>query len=136
MNGNEIEAAKREARRARARLDSTMIALQQRLHPRALATEAWDGVREKSNDLAESAMGTVRERPAAVSLAVGATVLFLARDPLRRAIGRLFSKNGEVEGEGEGESEDLVTTRIDTTSENYHPTAPLVEAPPLTGATQ
>jgi hypothetical protein len=128
MNPAEIEAAKRASARARRELDSTMVALQQRLHPKSLATEAWDGVKEKSGDLAESALGAVRERPAAVGLAVGAVALFLARDPLRRAVGRLLSKNGEAE------DDDVVTVRIDTDSENYNPAAPLVDAPLKRGA--
>lgn len=129
MNPAEIEAAKRASVRARRELDSTMVALQTRLHPKSLATEAWDGVKEKSGDLADSALGAVRERPAAVGLAVGAVALFLARDPLRRAVGRLLSRNGEAD-----EDDGIVTVRIDTDSENYNPAAPLVDAPLKQGA--
>lgn len=128
MSGSEIEAAKREAQRTRRELDSTLVALQQRLHPRALATEAWDGVREKSSDLAESALGAVRQRPAAVSIAIGAVALFLARDTLRRAVGRMFSKD-EEETDG-----DRITTRIVDDNGNYNPAAPLIETPPKQGA--
>ena len=121
MNAAAVEQAKREAGAARRRLDSTMVALQQRLHPKSLATEAWDGVKEKSSDLAEGALGAVRQRPGAVSLAIGAAVLFLARDPLRRAVGRAFSKSEEDDGR--------ITTRIDTETENYNVASPLVDAP-------
>lgn len=124
MNGAAVEQAKRDAQAARRRLDSTLVALQQRLHPKALANEAWDGVKEKSGDLAEGALGAVRQRPGAVSLAVGAAVLFLARDPLRRAVGRAFSKRDEEE-----EDDGRVTTRIDTTSQNYNAAAPFVDGP-------
>jgi ElaB/YqjD/DUF883 family membrane-anchored ribosome-binding protein len=120
VNAAEVENAKREAEAARRRFDSTMVALQQRLHPKSLATEAWDGVKEKSNDLAEGALGAVRQRPAAVSVALGAVVLFLARKPLRRAVGRVFG--------GEEEDDGRITTRIDTVSENYNAAAPLVDA--------
>ena len=123
MNAAAVEAAKREAEAARRRLDSTLVALQQRLHPKSLATEAWDGVKEKSGDLAEGALGAVKQRPGAVSLAVGAAVLFLARDPLRRAVGRAFSK-----GRDEDEDEGRITTTIDSESENYNAAAPLVDA--------
>ena len=126
MNGAAIEAAKREAGRARRDLESTLGALQLRLHPRSLANEAWDGVKEKSNDLAEGALGAVKQRPGAVSMALGAVVLFLARDPLKRAVGRMFSKDEEDDGR--------VTTRIDTQSKNYNPAAPLVDAQPSQGA--
>jgi hypothetical protein len=122
MNAEAIEQAKREAGAARRRLDSTLVALQQRLHPKTLATEAWDGVKEKSGDLAEGALGAVKQRPGAVSLALGAAVLFLARDPLRRAVGRAFSKK-------EDEDDGRITTRIDTTSENYNAAAPSLDEP-------
>ena len=124
MNAAAIENAKREAGAARRRLDSTIAALQERLHPKSLATEAWGGVKEKSSDLAEDALGAVRQRPGTVSLAVGAAVLFLARNPLRRAVGRAFSKSEEDADEGR------ITTRIDTTSQNYHAAAPSIDAPP------
>ena len=133
MNAVAVEQAKRDALAARRRLDSTLVALQQRLHPKALANEAWDGVKEKSGDLAEGALGAVRQRPGAVSLAVGAAVLFLARDPLRRAVGRAFSKRDEDEDE---ETDGRVTTRIDTTSENYNAAAPFVDGPLGEGVTR
>jgi hypothetical protein len=127
MNAAAVEAAKREAEAARRRLDSTLVALQQRLHPKALATEAWDEVKEKSSDLAEGALGAVKQRPGAVSLALGAAVLFLARDPLRRAARRAFSKGDDAEEEDEQDGR--ITTRIDTESENYDSAAPYVRAP-------
>ena len=123
MNAAAIEHAKRDAGAARRRFDSTVAALQQRLHPKSLATEAWDGVKEKSSDLAEDALGAVKQRPGAVSLALGAAVLFLARNPLRRAVARAFSKGEEDEEDGR------ITTRIDAATENYHAAAPTIEAP-------
>ncbi|HEX9931970.1 MAG TPA: DUF3618 domain-containing protein [Allosphingosinicella sp.] len=128
MNAQAVEAAKREAEAARRRLDTTLVALQQRLHPKALATEAWGEVKEKSSDLAEGALGAVKQRPGAVSLALGAAVLFLARDPLRRAVGRAFSRRG-ADAEDEEEDDGRVTTRIDTETENYDAAAPYVGAP-------
>lgn len=123
MNAAAIESAKREAEAARRRLDSTLVALQQRLHPKSLATEAWDGVKEKSSDLAEDALGAVKQRPAAVSLALGAAVLFFARNPLRRAVGRAFSKAEDEADDGR------ITTRIDAEIDNYQAAAPSIDAP-------
>ena len=123
MNAQTIEAAKREAEAARRRLDSTLVALQQRLHPKSLATEAWDGVKEKSNDLAEGALGAVRERPGAVSLAVGAAVLFLARKPLGRAVGKAFSREEEDDGR--------IVTTIETDNDNYNAAAPVITGRPV-----
>ena len=76
MTAKELEQAKRNAMMARARLDSSVGALQLRLRPGNLATEAWDGVKDKSESLAEGALDAVRKRPAAVSLAIGAFALF------------------------------------------------------------
>jgi ElaB/YqjD/DUF883 family membrane-anchored ribosome-binding protein len=121
VNAQAIEAAKREAEAARRRLDSTLVALQQRLHPKTLANEAWDGVKEKSNDLAEGAMDAVKQRPGAVSLAVGAAFLFLARKPLGRAVGKVFSGGDEDDGR--------VVTTVETDNENYNAAAPVITAP-------
>lgn len=91
MNLAGIEQAKREAVRARRRFEHTLAAVQQRLRPGNLAEEAWDGVKDKSADLAEGALQAVKSRPKAVSLALGALALFLARQPLKRAVSRLIS---------------------------------------------
>ena len=90
-----IEQAKREAVRAKERFERTLADVQQRLSPGNLAGEAWDGVKDKSADLAEGALEAVKSRPKAVSLAVGALALFLARQPLKRAVSRLISGDGE-----------------------------------------
>jgi len=90
-----IEQAKREAVRARERFEHTLAAVQQRLSPGNLAGEAWGGVKDKSADLAEGALQAVKSRPKAVSLAVGALAVFLARQPLKRAVSRLISGDGE-----------------------------------------
>ena len=122
MNLAPIETAKREAVRARAQLDSTLGALQLRLKPVNLAGEAWDGVKEKSSDIAEGALETVKKRPGAVSLALGAVALFLARGPLTRAASRLIS------GEEEQDDGRIVTT-VKTDSQDYRVSAPIVDAP-------
>jgi ElaB/YqjD/DUF883 family membrane-anchored ribosome-binding protein len=129
VNAASVEQAKRDAVKARARLDSTLVALQQRLHPKHLATEAWDGVKEKSSDLAEGAMGAVRERPAMVGAALTAAALFFARKPLMRAASRAFGSETD-------EDDGAITTTIDTDSENYMAAAPTIDAPRRQGATE
>jgi hypothetical protein len=116
-----LEQAKRNAVMARQRLDSTLVAVQQRLKPGSLAGEAWDGVKDKSADLADGALSAVRKRPAAVSVAVGAIALFLAREPLKRTVKRLFTDEAEPDG-------DLIVTRIETDKPDYRATAPIVDA--------
>lgn len=95
MSAKELEQAKRDAVNARGRLEMTVADLQQRLKPGSLAGEAWDGVKGKSADLADGALKAVKKRPAAVSLALGAFALFLARAPIKRAVTRLVSGDGE-----------------------------------------
>lgn len=121
MSLEQVEQAKRNAVMARARLDSTLVAVQQRLRPGNLAGEAWDGVKDRSADLADGALTAVRKRPAAVSVAVGAVALFLAREPLKRTVKRLFSD--EVEPD-----DGLIVTRIETENPQFTASAPIVDA--------
>lgn len=117
-----IEQAKREAVMARRRFDSTLVAVQQRLRPGNLAGEAWDGVKDKSADLADGALSAVKKRPAAVSMALGAFALFLAREPLKRVVTRL------VAGEEEEEEDGRIVSRIETEDTKFNVSAPLVDA--------
>lgn len=91
MNLVDLEQAKRGAIRARERFERTLAAVQQRLSPGNLAEEAWEGVKDKGADVADGALKAVKKRPAAVSLALGAFALFLARAPLKRAVRRMIS---------------------------------------------
>jgi len=113
----DLERAKLEAEEARHRLIGTLGALQHRLSPRVLMSEAWGGVREKSGELADDAFEAVKARPVAVSGVVAAIALYLARDPIRAAASRLFAGS---------EDEDLITTRLDASDDNYDLTAPIV----------
>ena len=95
MSLEQVEEAKRNTIRAHARLESTLAALQARLRPASLAGEAWDGVKDKSADLADGALQAVRKRPAIASAALGVLALFLAREPIKRAVGRMLSDEDE-----------------------------------------
>ena len=107
-----ITAARREALRAKDRLDRTLAAVQHRLSPGNLAEEAWDGVKDKGADLAEGALEAVKSRPKAVSLALGAFALFLARAPLKRVVTRLVSGNGSEDGNDQDDAELSVTEGV------------------------
>jgi hypothetical protein len=120
MSAERVEQASRNVTTARARLDSTIGALQHRMKPANLAGEAWDGVKGKSADLAEGALDAARKHPGTVAGLLGALGLFLARDPIRRGIGRLVSG-----GEDEDESEELITTRIETASDRFNVLEPV-----------
>ena len=125
MSLERIEQAKRNAILARSRLDGTMVAVQQRLRPGNLAGEAWDGVQDKGADLADGALAAVRKRPAAVSVALGAFALFLAREPLKRAASRLFTDDEPEDGR--------IVTRIETADAKFSASAPIVDASLMEG---
>lgn len=120
MSAAELEKAKRETLLARRHLDATLASLQQRLRPANLAGEAWDGVKDKGADIADGALQAVRKRPAAVSMAVGAVALFLAREPLKRAVTRLLSDEAEVE------PDDHVVSRIESDDSQFKLSSPIV----------
>lgn len=88
----QVAAARIQAEKARAQLMETAHELQQRLSPGALAHNAWEGAKAKGADLAEDAVDAVRRRPAIASGIVAALALFLAREPLMDAAGKLTSK--------------------------------------------
>jgi Protein of unknown function (DUF3618) len=119
MSAAELTRARREAEQARRRLASTLAELQERLKPGTLASNAWEGVKDKSGAIADDAVEAVRSRPVIVSAVLAAFTLFLARSPLRSAASRLFS------GGVEADEEDLVPTRLDTGDDKYDLTAPV-----------
>jgi hypothetical protein len=112
MNLAEIEAARRAALLAKARFDRTLAAAQHRLSPGNLAEEAWDGVKDKGVDMAEGALQAVKSRPKAVSLALGAFAIFLARAPLKRAVSRIISGDADEDGNDTGDAELSVTEGV------------------------
>ncbi|HEU0098403.1 MAG TPA: DUF3618 domain-containing protein [Allosphingosinicella sp.] len=118
MSIADISIAKQEAERARRRLAATAAELQQRLKPGTLASNAWEGVKDKSGEMADGAVEAVRSRPVPVAAALTAFTLFLARAPLKAAVSRLFSG-------GDEDDEDRITVRLDGGDKDYDLTAPL-----------
>ena len=57
----QLERAQYEVEIAKRRFSSTLGALQYRLKPGTLANQAWTGVREKSGEVADDALGSVNE---------------------------------------------------------------------------
>ena len=86
-----VEAARIEAEAAQGRLIARLHELQQRVAPRTLARDAWEGAKSKGADLAEDAVDAVRARPVAATGIVAAIALFLAREPLMDLAGRLMN---------------------------------------------
>jgi hypothetical protein len=85
----EITALKLEAEHRRAQLFGTAERLQERLSPKRLSKDAWEGAKEKGAGLAEDAVDAVKARPFAAGGVVAALALFLAREPLMDLAGRL-----------------------------------------------
>jgi hypothetical protein len=90
VSAKEIMRARIDADLARQRLSTTLGELQARLKPGNLASNAWEGVKDKSGELADDAVEAVRARPVASGAALGAVLLFLARSPIKSAASRLF----------------------------------------------
>ena len=91
----EITAARVEVERSRGRLMSTAHELQDRISPKTLARNTWQGAKEKGADLAENTVDAVRSRPFAAGGAVAAITMFLAREPLMDLAGKLVDGVGE-----------------------------------------
>ena len=89
-----IVQARREAEAARTRFFATAAELQERLRPGNLASNAWEGVKDKSGELADDAMQAAKARPVVVSAALAAFTLFLARAPIKSAVSNLISGEG------------------------------------------
>lgn len=121
ISADNIERAKIEAEQARKQLANTLGAVQYRLRPANLMSDAWDGVRDKSSALADDAVQAVKDRPAAASGVVAAVAIFLAREPILKAVSRFFASKKEPAEEG------LITADLITVDENYDLTAPTVE---------
>jgi hypothetical protein len=87
----QIAAARIEVERSRGRLIGTAHELQERLSPKVLARNTWQGAKEKGADLAEDAVDVVKARPIAAGGVVAALTMFLAREPLMDLAGSLFN---------------------------------------------
>jgi hypothetical protein len=85
----EIVAARSEVDRSRGRVMATAHELQERISPKVLARDAWEGAKDKGANLAEDAVDAVRARPLAAGGVVAAITMFLAREPLIDLAGRV-----------------------------------------------
>ena len=95
----DLTLARLEADAARTRFFATASELQERLRPGNLASNAWEGVKDKSGELADDAMQAAKSRPVAVSAVLAAFTLFLARAPIKSAVTSLISGGGDEDSE-------------------------------------
>jgi hypothetical protein len=91
----QVALARLEVERAHKKLSATLGTLQEKLRPTTLVNNAWDGVRDKSGELADDALQAVKDRPVAVSGVVAAIALFVAREPLWRLVSTLLPAGNE-----------------------------------------
>lgn len=89
----EVAATRVEVERTRSRLMATAHELQERLSPKVLARDAWQGAKEKGADLAEDAVDAAKARPLVTGGVVAAITMFLAREPLMDLAGSLFKSS-------------------------------------------
>jgi hypothetical protein len=95
IEDREVREARIEAAEAQERLIDRLHELQQRIAPKTLARDAWEGAKSKGADLAEEAVDAVRKRPIATTGVVAALAMFLAREPLLDLAGKLVNGNGK-----------------------------------------
>lgn len=90
MNLIDQELARAEANSAdaRQRLARTVVALQSRLKPSALAREAIEDLKEAGEEMARSGIEAVRRNPLPAMGVVAAFTAFAARKPIARLLRR------------------------------------------------
>jgi len=93
MSEADVARAEAEVVATRERLLATTHALQARLSPSVLASEAWETAREKSAEAATGAARAIGKRPIAASAAAIGVAALVARKPIARLIARLRGKD-------------------------------------------
>ncbi|QDZ07254.1 DUF3618 domain-containing protein [Sphingomonas panacisoli] len=86
----EDELAKAEAQSAESRqqLASTVVALQSRLKPSALARDAIEELKEVGGEIAQAGVDTIKRHPVTTTGVIAAVTAFFARKPLNRLLHR------------------------------------------------
>jgi hypothetical protein len=93
MSEADIIRDREEAAAAKERLLGSAQALQARLKPAALASDAWEKTRDAGEAAASNAAHAIRKRPvAAAAAAIGVTAL-VARKPIARLIAKMRGKD-------------------------------------------
>ncbi|URW76821.1 hypothetical protein M9980_06405 [Sphingomonas donggukensis] len=78
----QLLAARVRVASAKSQLDDSLVEARARLSPKALASEAVDGVRTKAGAIASEGVTAVRKRPGIAVAVAGLVGLFLARKPI------------------------------------------------------
>ncbi len=85
---DELSRAKENSDGARQRLTLTMVALQSRLKPSALARDALEELKEVAGEMTQAGVDAARRNPLTTVGAVAALGAFFARKPLFRLFRR------------------------------------------------
>jgi ElaB/YqjD/DUF883 family membrane-anchored ribosome-binding protein len=91
----DLIAAKRDADAARARLAATLVDIQARLNPKALAREAAQELKEAAQELARDGLDSLKRHPLTLAGAMAAVGIFFARGPLRHLIEAFLDETPE-----------------------------------------
>ena len=86
----QVKQAEADVAAAREALIDTARELQQRLQPKTLARDAWQSAKVKGADIAEDAVDAVKRRPVATGGVIAAIAMFLAREPIKDGVSRLY----------------------------------------------
>jgi hypothetical protein len=84
-----LAIAEQRSEAARKRLAGTLVEIQGRLNPKALAREAVQELRETGEELAREGLEAARRHPLTVAGIMTAIGLFVARRPIRALIASL-----------------------------------------------
>ena len=85
-DATDLALARRRAEAARARLAGTLVDIQARLNPKALAREAVEELKEAAQELARDGLEGLKRHPLTLAGGAAAVGLFLARGPLKHLI--------------------------------------------------
>jgi ElaB/YqjD/DUF883 family membrane-anchored ribosome-binding protein len=85
-DATDLALARRRAEAARARLTGTLVEIQSRLTPKALAREAMQELKEAAQEIARDGLDGLKRHPLTLAGGAAAIGLFLARGPLKHLI--------------------------------------------------
>lgn len=85
---DELTRAEGNSADARKQLADTVVALQSRLKPSALARDAIEELKEFGGEMAEAGIDTIRRNPVRTAGIVAVVTAFVARKPLARWLRR------------------------------------------------
>ncbi|QNQ11505.1 DUF3618 domain-containing protein [Sphingomonas alpina] len=91
----DLAFAKKRSAEAREKLAGTLVELQARLNPKALAREAIQELKEAGQEMAREGLEAAKRHPLTLAGAATAVGIFLARKPLSK----LISEFGETQAE-------------------------------------